>query len=442
MRLKKIVALLLATTVVLGMTACGGSQSTSNKKNNNDNDKKGIDWTLGADDSQGDITLKMSLINESERALFTEFAKRFHEKYDWINIEFDIVGNESVYYSNLTADLISGTAPDVFVSHTGAKMLEFVENGYVAPQNDFEYMENYNDTAKATTVIEGVNYAYLDSYNYFGFLYNKDQFAKAGVSVPKNTSEFYDVVDKLTKAGFGKVMVAGKTWTTQFGRAILMCEIGTKGYKEFREGIDNGSITDITTFPGVMSAINTMQGMVDHDVFYAGYEGTENGAAMTLFTQGKTPIVFSGAFMFADKEHYFPGINAGFFPLPTETGTGISYAECGHAKLINAASKYPGAAKLWVEFLATPEQNEYYCKDRQTMSTIQGVNPDFESKADITANVTECAIVPVENLKHEEYWTQRFNTLFKGIIFDAKSRAEDLLRIFKSQLEDVDLANL
>ena len=68
-----------------------------------------------------------------------------------------------------------------------------------------------------------------------------------------------DVVGKLKAACYGCVLVAGKTFGSAYGRAVLMNAIGGDGYNELRAGLDDGSITDVTQYDGVTEALDTMQ---------------------------------------------------------------------------------------------------------------------------------------------------------------------------------------
>lgn len=439
MKLKKIVALLTVAAMTTGLVACGGGNSNK-KTDNKKTDADSYDWSAGADSSGGKVTLRYSTWREHDKEYYEELISRFEEKYDWITVDLEINSNESSYYNNLQADLLSGTAVDIFDCHSGSRINDYAEAGMIVPQADFSYLDNYSDIALAATSIDGVNYGYLTAHSYFGFIYNKAAFAKAGVSVPTTPEELVTVVNKLKAAGYGGVMVAGTTWSENFGRAILMNAIGTQGYKSLLESLDNGSVTDISEVDGVTDALKAMQLYADEGIFYQGFEGTNSTAGMSLFAQEKTAIVYAGCYTFGEQEYNFPGLDCGFFPMPTYANTGISYGEGAQTVLINSTCENLGAAKLFVEFISTPESSGYYCSNAMMLSNIEGAEVQFDKKEEISQYVTEVAIRPLFNHKNESYWSSGLSTLLKGVIYEG-SNWEDIVKVYRSQLEEYDLAN-
>ena len=246
-----------------------------------------------------------------------------------------------------------------------------------------------------------------------------------------------DVVNKLKSAGYGGVMVAGKTWGEAYGRAILMNAIGSDGYYKLRTGIDNGSITNIEEFEGVTEALDTMQKYSENDIYYTAFEGTDTTAGMSLFAQQKTAIVYGGTYLFGEQEYNFPGINAGYFPVPTYANTGISYAEGGETFVINSSSDKLGAAKLFVEFMATVENLEEFNKTTMKLSTIEGTTWNFD---EIQTYVKDYALKQNENFDNVDYWSTGFSNILKSTVYEGKAW-KDLNRVYKSQLEEYDLAN-
>ena len=437
MKMKKVLALLLSATMMFGLVACGGSDT---KEGNNKEAGSDLDWSAGADASGGDVTIRFSTWRQSDEAYYKEIIKRFEEKYDWIDVELEINSDASSYYSNLQADLMGGTAVDVFNVHSGSRVVDYAEEGHIAPQTDFEYMKNYSDSAKVATTINGENYGFLDAYNYFGFHYNKAAFAKAGVTVPKTPEEFVAVVDKLKAAGYGGAVIAGKTYGFEaIGRAILMGCVGSEGYANLRAGLDNGTITDISDVAGVPEALKTIQTYVEKNIYYDAYEGIDYESGMSLYAQEKSALVYSGSYIFGEKATYFPNIDTGFFAIPTYGENNYCYSEGAQVSCINANGKNIGAAKLWVEFLATPEISEYYCSNAKMFSTVNGVEPVFAEKDMIKASATDYALRALEEFENDEYWGAGFNKLYRAI-FEGEDW-EGLVRVYASQLEEYDLAN-
>lgn len=438
MKRKRIIALIMTAIMLVTVGGCGGTDSDKQK-----NDKDSLDWSLGADSEDGEVTLRVATWRKVDSEYYEELKRRFEEKYDWITIEFEYNQDTSSYYTNLQADILSGTAPDVFDSHPKDTLTVYAKEGLIAPQTDFDYMSNYTEEAEIVTTMYGENYGFLSTYNYFGFLYNKSIFEKVGVSVPTTPDEFVDVVNRLKKAGYGGVVYPGATWkeaTGGLGIGIILASMGTDGYQALREGIDNGSITDISTVPGVPEAFDTMQSYITNDIYYTAFEGITHDAGMSLYVQEKTAIVYTGTYIFGEKETYFPNIDTGYFPIPTYSEGSTSYAEGGQILCINAASDKLGAAKLWVEFMAEPENSEYYCSSTKMMSTIKGTNIEFDEKDMIMEYTDGYAIKALMETEHSEYWASGWRNVLNGVFYE-KDGWKDLVNMYTSKLEEYDLAS-
>ncbi len=438
MKAKKIVALTMAIAMMAGVVACGGTNQGENKGGESGSK---YDWSKGADASGGEVTLKVATWRKHDQPYYEEIVKRFEEKYDWINVELEFNPDSNSYYSNLQADIVDGTAPDVFDCHPNNKMLTYVEEGVIAPQTDFDYIENYDETAKKVTTINGDNYGYMNAYNYFGFLYNKAAFAKAGIEIPKTPEALVEANNKLKTAGYGGVVFAGGTYSSRaIGNIMYLISMGFDGYTSMLNDIDTGKITDISKVDGVENALSTVQYYVDNDLWYQGYEGITYEAGLSLFAQEKAAIVYSGSYIFGEQDVYFPNIETGFFPVPTYANNGKTYSEGATTSLIYSQGENLGAAKLWIEFLATAEISEYYCSNAKMLSTIKGVTSTFDEAEMLLASSTGYEMVPIEDPENGEYWSNTFTSIVDRILY-TDGNWEDLVRKFKNQLEDFKLGD-
>jgi raffinose/stachyose/melibiose transport system substrate-binding protein len=127
------------------------------------------------------------------------------------NVTFDLVSQPGDnYFSLLQAAAVSKTGPDLVLMWTGLFALKYKEyltslKGLVpdeslASQGSLEWSSDNFDIANGPYVMP------LDRQFYIGF-YNKDAFAKAGVSaVPTTWTELYESCAKLKKAGYTPIV--------------------------------------------------------------------------------------------------------------------------------------------------------------------------------------------------------------------------------------------
>lgn len=440
--MKKVIALLLVTIMTLGLVACGGTSNGGKNENNANSDSSAwehLDWSKGADASEGKVTLRVVSWRQYDKEYYEEIERRFEEKYSWIDVQLEITASQSAYYSNIQADILDGKAPDVMDLH-GDYVIDYAKEGVLAPQTNFDYMSNYKEIAKNYTTIEGENYAFMVAYNYFGFIYNADIFKDLGLKAPTTPEEMVDVMNALKAKGYGGVAYPGATVGSKVGRNILEICVGAEGHANMFEGIEDGSITDIATLDGVDKAFETIKYYVDNKVFYNAFEGIGYEAVVSLFAQKKTAIMYNGTYAIGEAEQTCPGINMGYFAIPTYSGNSYNTSEAAQNASISATCENLGAAKLWVEFLATPEISTYFCSSSKMLSTIEGVTLDNEVSKMIV-NSSDSFVLPLLNYENMAYWHSAYTSVFDNVLFGGKDWKQEL-QIFARRLQEYDLANL
>lgn len=434
-------AVLASVMLVSGMMACGkssgGKEQEKEQKKENEN-VSGLDWSAGADASGGKVVLKVRGWRHNDKAYYDEIIRRFEEKYDWIDVDMVLTADSASYYSNLQADLAFNEGVDVFDSHPG-KLATFASDGVAAPQTDFKYVDSLMDSAKQVTFIDGQCYGYPNAHNYLGFMYNVDVFKKEGLAVPQTPEELVEVVNKLKAAGYGGISYAGGHIGDSLARAVLYSSLGLDGFEKMGTAIDSGALTDISQVDGIEDVFNTLTYYADNNIYYNAFESTSFDAGISLFAQKKTAIIYGGSWAIGEKDYYFPGLNVAFFPVPTKANTGACFADCAQISVINAHGKNLGAAKLWVEFLASPEISEYYCSNAGMMSNIKGINithewqPDF-FKGDYVLESNKA------KFNFYDYWGSGFQKVLEKTMF-AGGNWNEYVKDFEKDLKTLDLKN-
>ncbi|MBQ2987311.1 MAG: carbohydrate ABC transporter substrate-binding protein [Tyzzerella sp.] len=421
MKAKRIISIMMATTMVLGLAACGSVGTSST-----DGDKK---------------VIRVATWRKNDQKYYEEIERRFEEKYPEYDVQLEFNADEVSYEQNVNTDLVCRTAPDVFDLHASGQIQMYGDEGLILDQSDMEWTKNINENAKATCTWNGKSYAFPVNYNYFGFLYNKEIFDAEGLTVPKTPEELVTVVNKLKKAGYSGISYSGMTNGTKLVDAALIIELGTEKYNELLQGMDDGTVTDFLSYEGVETALKTVQYYTQSDIWYKGYKDTSYEPSLSLFAQKKAAIVFCGAYLYGEKDELMPGIDAGFFPIPTYSNSGVSYAEVGQCSCISATSKNIEGAKLWVEFLATPEISEYLCTSSRTMSTLESAVPTFEEAEMLLNSCTGYGLFKSFYTENAEYYDTELKDLKEGIFYYGDGYQE-WVDVLNKRLKDADIINL
>ncbi|QWF79120.1 extracellular solute-binding protein [Amycolatopsis sp. CA-230715] len=188
----------------------------------------------GKDDK---LTLTVySKFTSREYGIVTKGLEKLKEKFP--NIEVKHEGNQDD--DKLTQSIRGGNPPDVAISFYTDNLGAWCSNGsfqdlkpYV--ERDKVDLSQLPDAVRSYTEYQGKRCAMPMLADVYGFFYNKDLFAAAGISAPpKNTTELFEDAKKLTQFNpDGSIKVAGfipsmpfyanqaQYWAPNFGATYL-----------------------------------------------------------------------------------------------------------------------------------------------------------------------------------------------------------------------------
>ena len=204
-QLKKVLALLLAATMVAGMLAgCGKKEEVSDEKQEE----------IEASDTEEAVTItgwgamtfndQVGYTSYSEQLAWKEIEKRLNITVDWTNVP---AADKSAQFSLMMSD--SGNLPDFIVDMSPLVMEEFGRAGALIALNDYitpelmpnfcALMEEYDGVKASITSADGNIYFFPripgKTTRYWAGLFMRSDFLEeVGKEVPTTTDEFYDVL--------------------------------------------------------------------------------------------------------------------------------------------------------------------------------------------------------------------------------------------------------
>ena len=134
----------------------------------------------------------------------------FNKHYPDIKVEFAPSAPKE-YNAALNARLDGGTAGDLITCRPFDASLALYQKHQLDGVNDLKGMDNFSDVAKAAWQTDDgkTTFCVPIASVVAGFIYNKEAFAKVGVSEPKTLDEFHAVLEKLKKDGTYVPLVMG-----------------------------------------------------------------------------------------------------------------------------------------------------------------------------------------------------------------------------------------
>jgi raffinose/stachyose/melibiose transport system substrate-binding protein len=292
------------------------------------------------------------------------------------NVKFEITVLENEAFKTKLATVDASSVPDLFQSWGGGTMAAQADAGLL--QDITSAVASWKDTinpgALSIYAYKGAQYGVPWDMGMIGFWYNKDLFAKAGISAPPATWDDYLAdVTKLKAANIVPLAIAGKDkWPSMHLWTYLVLRNG--GGDALSQMIQSGNWnTDACTKAGAaVQALNAL------NPYQAGYKSATYNDEAAAVGNGKVAMELMGQWapsVQKDQSASKAGIGdkLGWFAFPAVTGgAGAPTDGVGGGNGIAVGKNAPPEAIDFLKFFNSVENQTKLNKDNIGLSTTVG----------------------------------------------------------------------
>jgi raffinose/stachyose/melibiose transport system substrate-binding protein len=282
--------------------------------------------------------------------------KNFESGSDGITVKLDVVPSENVR-TILQTQLRSGNGPDVFGYDTGPGFAgALAKAGLVHDLTDAyaKYGWPVYDFAKQRVTFDGKIVGVPSQLEEVGLFYNKDAFAKLGLSEPTNLADLMASATKIKDSGLIPMTLGDKEgW--EGGHLLSMAlssEVGSAGMDKLLSGETPWDD------PSVVKALQVWADMYDQKLLTPSPTAVGYDNANALFYSGKAAMNPTGSWLAQEIERQSK-FEVGFIPFPSSTGKGIFSGGLGSGTFISASSKKVDAAEKFLNYQMSPEHGKW-----------------------------------------------------------------------------------
>lgn len=306
-----------------------------------------------------DVTLNIESWRNDDLQIWQEkIIPAFEAKHPGIKLTFS-PSAPTEYNAALNAKLDAGSAGDLVACRPFDTSLQLFEKGKLEDLTSLEGMKNFSDVAKsAWTTDDGAKTFCVPMASVIhGFIYNKEAFEKVGAEVPKTVDQFFAVLEKLKADGTYIPMAMG---TKDMWEAATMAyqNIGPTYWKgeEGRKALIAGT-QKLTDEPWV-EPFRVLAKWAPY--LGDGFEAQTYPDSQNLFTLGRAAIYPAGSWEISLFNT--AGLKLGAFPPPVVKDGDTCYISDHNdiAMGLNAASAHKEEAKVFLEWVASPEFASIY----------------------------------------------------------------------------------
>jgi multiple sugar transport system substrate-binding protein len=342
----------LALALGLATAGCGSSASSSSQPSPTSTSHTPVTltvwhpWTVPA-----------------EKKGFQNAVAGFHTQYPWITLHIVSFPDSTTFDQQVIKAVEAGGGPDVAISFGPDYAGQYAHDGLLIDLNPYLKRDNLSTGTFAPASLtycqfEGKRVVLPVLTDAYGLYYNKDMFAKAGISGPPTTmSELMADAKKLTvRNPDGSIKIAGfvplitqELDTTDLARAWGGQYFNAQGQPQ------------LATDPAWAAALTWQKQLVDwygyaNILKFASTYTPQEWNASNSFETGKVAMVFDGEWRTAMIKDDNSKVNYGTAPFPAADTQPTQYGSGrvgGTVTGIPKTSKNPDDAWLLVKYMAT-----------------------------------------------------------------------------------------
>ncbi|GAA2502072.1 ABC transporter substrate-binding protein [Winogradskya humida] len=288
-----------------------------------------------------------------------------------------------VYETNAPTKLATGAKPDLATwQPTGSELALLKPATGLQVLDGAPWLAQQTPAVQQLGLVDGKHYAaFVNVPSTLGIFYNKDAFAKAGITAdPKNFQELLTDAGKIKATGTAPFFgAAGDQWPTQWWPQVLLAEQSKAGLWD-KVNSNKEKFTD----PTILDAITTFKKMNDDGLFNADNKTskyTESGPAL-LSGKAATVLQLTSFTSLLQSTADTATINSkiGWFPI-SKDGTTATVVPGGDNALVamkTGDAKREAAARQFLEFWLQTGYADYI-KQANAVS----IEPSVESPATV-----------------------------------------------------------
>lgn len=411
--MKKALALFIASSFILCLFAACGQSATGTSTAAKGSTPTTTSGTPAAGEKQ-----KLVLYNNKIEIVdaLGKMAVAYNAGHPNVELVVDTTGSDD-YATALKTRFAGGEPADIFVVTGTEQMMLWME--YLEDLTAEPWVSDMVDIAKPAITFEDKIYGFPVGIEGYGYMYNKDLFAAAGIEkVPTTIEELSAAVELLKASGvqypfvntFGEWYQSGMFY---FSAALAQ----QKDPDAFIKGLNDGtqSIVGNEAFIGLAKMI---------DVDFAACESplnTDFSAQVAKFGGAQAAISTGGTWNQPTINDANPGMNIGLMPMPfmpNAADNDVLYAGVTNYWAINKNSAAKDAAKEFLSWLVNePEGQKFLTTEIVNIPAFKSVPVDNQAIGPLGQSLAEyLAAGKTLNIYNSRYpfsATQEFGTIIQ-----------------------------
>jgi len=294
--------------------------------------------------------------------VFRRMAAAYTAENPSVRLEIETIGAGKDYLSSLVVRFESGDAPDIFTNDGYALFDAWVDRA--ADLSDEPWVADMVAGAGDPVLRDGRLYGMPEAIEGFGFAYNKQLFARAGIRQPPDTlASLAEACQRLQAAGIRPFANGYAEWWVLGNHNLSIPLAHQADIGAFLADICTGrhSFADGTDVQGWIQ-------LLDLTLAYGQDDPTQNGDYATIladFSSGEAAMIQQGNWIQPLLEKANPDLDVGFLPIPiSQTPDPNIPVGVPNFWIVSRSSPREQAARSWLNWLVSSPTGQAYITDQ------------------------------------------------------------------------------
>ncbi len=400
MSMKKMLSIVLVLVLVGVLFAgCTPKEEPVTQANGNGGESEQTNTTqteteqdTASDSEVKEITM-FGFKTASEAEVIETLIEKFNAENADINLTYEGVANASGYQDVLNTRLASGQGDDLFFGN-GTNILPLYEAGYVLALNDMEVVDNYASDISINGNVLGLP----NEKSVFAMYTNQDLLDELGLEVPKTYEEFLSVCEKVQQAG--RYLLSQDQRRNRSGSFIT-----AKGlYPVYKDADASTRLQALDKGEEKLGEVlrpgfEMVQELMDKEYIDPLEALVMNAGPDSVgqFASGEVAFMLTGNWMVKAVKEAAPELNFTLEGLPIGQEP-VVLSNTGVFICVNANSKNQEAAKRFLEFMLTTENQNTYVQGQSAFTVLKdGTSTDIKEVAPVAQLLKEGKDAPWVN---------------------------------------------
>ncbi|AIQ11629.1 ABC transporter substrate-binding protein [Paenibacillus durus] len=382
--MKKRFAFLIAIVCVLIIAGCGNGGNNNSAAEGTNSGTSGTAAPAASEAPKKDVTIKVFQFKVEIAEQLNALAEEY-EKETGVKVQVETHGGGEDYGALLKAEIASGSEPEIFNNGGFAALVPYMDRA--TDLSDQPWVSSLIDTSKIPTTVDGKLYGLPMNVEGYGLIYNKDLFAKAGITEePKTLPQLKDAAQKLKAAGITPFEATNEWWSL----GIHLVNVAMANQPD-----PAAYIEDLKAGKQTIKGNEVFKQWLDLvDVIFNNAQDnkvtTDYATQVADFASGKAAMMLQGNWTQGDIDKIDPALKLGLLPLPINDKEGHIYVGVPNNWIVNNKSAHPEEAKAFLSWMVTSETGKkYLTKDFKFIPALSNIPTTAEDIGQVAVAVQE-----------------------------------------------------